>query len=228
MWLIDAETFELHYHIICPIGQYAILSHMWEDGEVGFQEFKDLSSARKLKGFMKIEWTVLEARRRRLKWAWVDTCCINKDSSAEMSEAINSMFQWYQSAAVCFAYLSDLPMKTSVMSLFARATPTNINEIRDHKFRASRWWTRGWTLQELIAPKHVVFYGQEWDRFGSKAELHAEIASITNISSDMLLYEYDLRAESIACRRSWAASRETTRVEDVAYCLWVVYLHCLR
>lgn len=223
MWLIDTKTFDLQYHTNCPISQYAILSHTWEDDEVGFQDFKHLSSAREKKGFSKIEWTVLEARRRRLKWAWVDTCCINKDSSAELSEAINSMFQWYKDSAVCFAYLSDLPTAASVAALFPRAPPTRINEVLDGDFRASRWWTRGWTLQELIAPTHVVFYGQGWDRYGSKAGLHAQITSITNISEGILTHESDLNEETIACRMSWAASRETTRVEDTAYCLLGIF-----
>ncbi|KAF2996342.1 hypothetical protein E8E14_004893 [Neopestalotiopsis sp. 37M] len=202
MWLIHTETLRLVFHDECPEDQYAILSHTWEEDEVSFQDFKDLSSARLKKGFSKIDSTVRKARDHDLEWAWVDTCCIDKSSSAELSEAINSMYKWYQKSAICYVFLSDLPSSL---------------EPRQQAFRQCRWWTRGWTLQELIAPKHLRFYDQNWERFGSRSTLLREIETITGIPPSV--YDGSLNEFCVAKRLSWASRRTTTRTEDIAYCL---------
>src|SRR3569833_1388030 len=143
MKLINVETLLLEDFIGSNVPPYAILSHTWEADEVSFQDWGQSDTPSK-KGYQKILMTCVLARQRTdVKYAWVDTCCIDKSSSSELTEAINSMFGWYKNSAVCFAYLSDLEPAAEVGDL-----------------RQCRWFTRGWTLQELIAPKHVVFFNR--------------------------------------------------------------------
>ena len=108
MWLLNVETYELEHFIDASTPAYAILSHTWEKEEVSFQEMRDLENAKLKAGFWKIDQTCPEAKFRGLRYAWVDTCCIDKTSSSELQESINSMFGWYRAAEVCFAYLSDV------------------------------------------------------------------------------------------------------------------------
>ncbi|KAI0131970.1 heterokaryon incompatibility protein-domain-containing protein [Xylariales sp. AK1849] len=223
MHLINTENYEIVYHINCPKGEYAILSHTWEDEEVTFQDFKDLASARKKKGFVKIQRTVRIARSRGLKWAWVDTCCIDKSSSAELSEAINSMYQWYTDSAICFAYLSDLPTEKQIIIQHPHEDDNAITGLLRNSFATCRWWTRGWTLQELIAPRNLDFYDKEWNFYGDKEGLAHEITSITRVSRSILNHNKELDDVAIAVRMSWAATRQTTRAEDTAYCLLGIF-----
>ena len=144
-------------------------------------------------------------------WAWADTCCINKTSSAELTEAINSMFQYYSRSEVCYAYLSDVP-------------PLPTQGIVTWGFINSVWHTRGWTLQELIAPKVVVFMTSDWTRIGTKYELADELQKINGYPpASVLRFEKDITEMSVAQRMSWAANRETTRVEDEAYSLFGLF-----
>ncbi|KAF2027656.1 hypothetical protein EK21DRAFT_71377 [Setomelanomma holmii] len=156
-------------------------------------------------GYMKIVKTCEIARSNyNLPYAWVDTCCINKASSAELSEAINSMFRWYEEAWVCLAHLSDV-------------TDTQLS------FHQSRWYTRGWTLQELIAPKDVVFFDGDWTFRGTKQTMSTHISMITGIPEQVLDRSLDLHEIPVAQRFSWASKRETTRVEDLAYSLLGIF-----
>ncbi|KAF3003092.1 hypothetical protein E8E13_007957 [Curvularia kusanoi] len=186
------------------IPPYAILSHTWgsRDEEVSFQEMENGSGKTKL-GYEKIVFCGRQAAEDGLDYFWVDTCCIDKTSSAELSEAINSMYVWYQAARVCYAYLSD------VTSIEPRLE--------------SRWFTRGWTLQELIAPAEVVFYNRQWERLGTKLDLAQTVKDCTGIPIRVLCEHDDLDSFSVAQKMSWAASRQTTRVEDRAYCLLGVF-----
>jgi len=127
--------------------RYAILSHTWGDEEVTFQEMQSGNPPTWKEGYRKIVVTCKLASKSGIGYVWVDTCCIDKSSSAELSEAINSMFSWYEQAEICYAYLSDVPSK-----------PTELDQLTN-----SRWFTRGWTLQELIAPGKVDFYSRSWD-----------------------------------------------------------------
>ena len=145
-------------------------------------------------------------------WIWIDTCCVDKTSSAELSEAINSMYAWYQGASMCIAYLQDVPDPTSI-------GPQSEDSHTMIMFRSSRWFTRGWTLQELIAPRTVVFVSEGWIPIGSKATLSKVLEEITGIPSSVLLFDCAIEDISIAQRMSWAASRDTTRIEDRAYSL---------
>jgi hypothetical protein len=160
-------------------------------------------------GYSKILKTCEVARDTGLEYAWVDTCCIDKSSSAELSEAINSMFQWYQVAKVCFVYLSDLPPTSSLNNRMSRC----------------KWFTRGWCLQELIAPHNVRFYNCRWDFIGSKldANLLELVSRISRIDEAVLADTSILPTLSVAKKMSWAAHRETTKPEDIAYCLLGIF-----
>jgi hypothetical protein len=179
------------------IPQYAILSHTWGPEEVAFGDMMEGNGTSKT-GYEKIRFCGEQARRDGLHYFWVDTCCIDKSSSAELSEAINSMFKWYQNAVICYVYLSDVH---------------NYSGLDD-----SRWFTRGWTLQELLAPTYMVFFNDKWKKLDTRSNLSPAISRITGIPRRILLR--DVSGEySVAQVISWAAGRETTREEDIAYCL---------
>jgi hypothetical protein len=206
MHLLNSTTLKLHEFIGRKIPPYAILSHTWDDEEVSFQELQSGLAAEK-KGFKKIKECCRIAAEDGFEYAWVDTCCIDKTSSAELSEAINSMFRWYRNAEVCYAFLSDVPSDEDPQE-------------EGSAFRYSRWFTRGWTLQELIAPAHLTFLGSDWEDIGSKLSLQALVSKITKIDPRALTEGSGyLDGWSVAQRMSWASSRVTTRVEDMAYCL---------
>ncbi|PMD33356.1 HET-domain-containing protein [Hyaloscypha variabilis F] len=184
---------------------YAILSHTWGDDEVTCQDITSWSVQRtkagysKAKGYSKIKYCCTQAFEDGLEWSWIDTCCIDKTSSAELSEAINSMFRWYQKACMCYAYLADV----------LKDTNPNEDPLVPEEFSRSRWFTRGWTLQELVAPKNVVFYSRSWKNIGTKEQLCNTISTITGIDIDTLLGE-DLTVVSVANKMSWASGRRTT------------------
>ena len=198
--------------------RYAILSHIWSRaGEMSYQdvellrrEFDEMSSTSFLSTLPeKIQHACRLARTDGFSYIWIDTCCIDKTSSAELSEAINSMFQWYASAAVCYAYLEDAE--------YSRERPTGPS------ITTCRWFTRGWTLQELIAPRILVFVGHDWVPFGSKDSYCEEIVAITHIPETVLLHLQPVDSVDVATRMSWASHRETTRIEDQAYCLMGIF-----
>ncbi|KAF2436630.1 HET-domain-containing protein [Tothia fuscella] len=190
---------------------YAIFSHMWGEEEVTFDDIKNLGRARALKGFRKIEFCCRTAEERGLDWVWIDTCSIDKSSSAELSEAINSMFEWYGCAKECYAYLEDLPG-------LQNTDECGVSESQN--FAQSRWFTRGWTLQELISPRELRFYDRNWNFFATRFDMAATLSKITSIDESIFHVKHDFRAQfSIAQRMSWASRRETTREEDMAYCL---------
>ncbi|OBZ77238.1 hypothetical protein A0H81_02101 [Grifola frondosa] len=186
------------------VPHYAILSHVWQEDEVLFHDMRSLDEARKKQGFSKISGCCAESIIDGCAWVWIDTCCIDKTSSSELSEAINSMYAWYSKSEVCYAYLYDVPAG---------------DPCAEHRssFRKSRWFTRGWTLQELIAPKEMVFLARDWSFLGMRKDLVDTICDITRVDRDLLLGF--AKKLSIAQRMSWAAQRVTTRVEDKAYSL---------
>jgi hypothetical protein len=229
MRLLNAHTLELKNFFGTSSSErtppYAILSHCWEDDEVLFADLSDLETARKKKGFTKIQKTCEQTIKDKLKFVWIDTCCIDKSSSAELSEAINSMFAWYQESYKCYAYLADVEVAED--------------------FAKSRWFTRGWTLQELLAPRHVRsdtklwdrltpsesnmeavsgmdFFLRDWIRLGSKRGLSTAIATITGVAKEYL-EGASLGKASISMRMSWAAERFATRSEDIAYSLLGIF-----
>jgi hypothetical protein len=187
---------------------YAILSHTWTEGEeVTYNELLAGTGAVK-PGYAKIRFCGEQAAADGFEYFWVDTCCIDKSSSAELSEAINSMYSWYENATICYAYLSDVSHLGS-------------NSSKDHamvEFSKSKWFGRGWTLQELIAPSEVVFFSKEWSPIGTKSDLAEDLAKITGIDRRVLGGAHP-SVSSIADRMSWASKRTTTREEDIAYSL---------
>jgi hypothetical protein len=191
--------------------KYAILSHTWEKEEVLFQDIiGDRTKAEDKVGFSKIKHSCQRAADDGYTYIWIDTCCIDKSSSAELSEAINSMYDWYSSADVCYAYMSDVS-----------AVPAD--EMFTTNFSASRWFTRGWTLQELIAPNTVHFYNSRWGFLGTKMGLMDLISTVTFIDPCVLCGHADMNRFTIARRMLWASRRQTTRPEDMAYCLLGIF-----
>ena len=203
---LDNLQFRVFESIKSQEPQYAILSHRWGPDEISL---KDFVKRRRLEspGWHKVREFCNLAHREGYDYCWIDTCCIDKTSSAELSEAVNSMFHWYSSARVCYAYLDD------VYSPLREKEPT--------MFRESEWFTRGWTLQELLAPKVVEFLDRDWDPIGSKTQLAEQITAITLISSDHISMGVarSRRTTSVAVIMSWASGRRTTRAEDRAYSL---------
>lgn len=216
---------------------YAILSHTWGNDEVTLQDFTspDRESVRLLAGFSKIELICRQALKDELPYSWVDTCCIDKTSSAELSEAINSMYEWYKASVVCYVFLPDLAPEDPVvldekhqlenLSIDDGDEGSKKQKKREPstQFAALRWFRRGWTLQELIAPSSVRFYDAAWTLRGTKTSLAHAISVITGIEEPVLHGHKPLDKIPIARRMSWAAGRTTTRVEDVAYCLLGIF-----
>ena len=159
---------------------------------------------------LKIRRACEVARADGYEYIWIDSCCIDKSSSSELSEAINSMYAWYRGAHVCYAYLADVPAGDN-------------HRGRTSWFRKSRWLRRGWTLQELIAPLHLTFLSQDWAVIGPKYALVGIVQEITGISDEALLHITSLDQFSVAQRLSWASTRVTTRVEDLAYSLLGIF-----
>ncbi|KAK7462444.1 hypothetical protein VKT23_008043 [Stygiomarasmius scandens] len=208
MRLLNTLTLQVE-DFYTDVPKYAILSHTWDKEEVSFQDIQDLSAASSKAGYAKVYNACVHARKYEFEWIWIDSCCINKESSAELSEAINSMYQYYEDSEVCYAYLRDASSKED---------PRDMNS----GFTKSRWFTRGWTLQELLAPSHVVFLDTNWLEIGTRWSLRDAISAITLIPVGMF-EEHDIDKFSIAQRMSWAACRATTRPEDIAYCLMGIF-----
>ncbi|KAH6894580.1 heterokaryon incompatibility protein-domain-containing protein [Thelonectria olida] len=239
MRLLHTSTFQLEYFQGSGCPKYAILSHTWGDDEILFSDVQSRHSRswRKKRAFAKLQGCCKKAKQSGYDYVWIDTCCIDKSSSAELSESINSMFLWYNQSDVCYVYLEDAS--------------------HDSPIRNSRWFTRGWTLQELIAPTNVIFYDRNWVFINDRFSLAPELAEITGIAENVLrhghasypaqwshhtpsndfiphclscgsrwwsrIHNDGLAQISVAQRMSWASRRETTREEDIAYCLFGLF-----
>jgi len=214
MRLINVRTQAIEEFFGTNVPPYAILSHTWGVEEVTFQDWHDLSIASSKKGFAKIQGACKRATKDNLDYIWVDTNCIDKTSSAELSEAINSMFAWYRDASVCYAYLADAPDPAPKVS-----TDHELAAKAKTHFWKSKWFTRGWTLQELLAPQNVIFFSTSWVQLGTKEDFHAVLTSTTGIECGYLTGSVAIWQASLAERMSWMSKRVTTRVEDMAYCM---------
>jgi hypothetical protein len=196
---------------------YAILSHTWgaDEEEVHFKDVIEGTGERK-RGYEKIRFCEKQTANDLIQYFWVDTCCIDRSSSAELSEAINSMFRWYHDAAKCYVYLSDLSANSTAGGLVSS------EQLLKQEFRSCKWLTRGWTLQELLAPAHVEFFSAEGDRLGDKLSLAQDIHEITGIPIEALhgrsMADFDIQE-----RFSWAQGRETRREEDAVYSLLGIF-----
>ncbi|KAI1658179.1 hypothetical protein F4813DRAFT_388963 [Daldinia decipiens] len=193
--------------------RYAILSHTWDnDNEISFQEMMAINDdphhpATDKTGYLKIVGTCQMAKNHGIPYAWVDNCCIDKTSSSDLGEAINSMYRWYQEAEVCYALLSDFDTDDTLEIALPKC----------------RWFTRGWCLQGLIAPKTLLFLDSQWNRIGSKADLTSLVSKITLVDEEILIDRDLVSSVPVARRMSWAAKRMTTREEDIAYCLLGIF-----
>src|SRR3569833_1831275 len=224
---LELTTFQSEYP------PYAILSHTWGDKEAPFEIFASKSgpihqvSRLRRRRYPKVVRASAIAKSQGYQWIWIDTCCIDKSSSAELSEAINSMYSWYQRASICYAYLVDVSLLSAPPTSPSRSKP-DLSHVPS--FTQSRWFTRGWTLQELVAPPTLEFYDGNWNIIGTKASLAESIEKITAIPRGIIspawhnlcaggMAQQSLHQLSVAQRLSWAASRQTTRPEEIAYCL---------
>ncbi|KAK4496510.1 hypothetical protein PRZ48_012490 [Zasmidium cellare] len=246
MHLLNVHTYQLkRFTDERSAPPYAILSHTWADGkEVQYTDIlKHSFDARDDSlNWKKIDLTCQQAIADGFEFAWIDTCCIDKSSSAELSEAINSMFQWYRKSKICYAYMADVGDAPVVDDSgegieaspnFIADPETNSSQLslptssrrllRTSQLRESRWFTRGWTLQELIAPSTIVFYDCNWRLLGDRTQLLPDITAVTGIPDDVLIGSKPLKSVGIAVRMSWASRRETTRLEDEAYCLLGIF-----
>lgn len=197
------------------IPPYAILSHTWgpPSDEVTYNDMQN-GTAKTKPGYIKLEFCAAQAKRDGLRFFWVDTCCIDKSSQVELSRSIVSMFKWYQAAHRCYVYLADVSAGSSG---------------EDHSqpqwksaFRQSRWFTRGWTLQELLAPSSVEFFSNDGIRLGDKLSLSQQVHEVTGIHLPAITGDkiFDFSVED---RFKWSASRQTTESEDIVYCLLGIF-----
>ncbi|KAK4569973.1 hypothetical protein LTR86_002943 [Recurvomyces mirabilis] len=205
------------------IPRYAILSHRWRDPEISYQDFMERQSNRGHRqvgfhqGHDKVKKFCEMASERGFDYVWIDTCCIDKKSSAELTEALNSMWEWYRRSDECYAFLWDLPNLQRT-----RGQPST-PEI-DKALRASDWFTRAWTLQELLAPKKLYIVTREWQILGSRdGGLTPILSKITGIAPQYMTGHTDVHSASIATRMSWASRRTATEIEDTAYCLMGIF-----
>lgn len=195
---------------------YGILSHTWSEGEEVTYDELVAGEGKNKAGYAKLRFCSERAAKDGVNYFWVDTCCIDKRNSTELGTALNSMFRWYQRASKCYVYLSDVHVPDEVIDAQAfRIT-------WEDAFRRSRWFTRGWTLQELLAPASVEFFSANSKQLGSKITLEQEIHEITQIPI-RALRKYDLQEFSVDERMSWVAGRKTAVEEDRAYCLLGIF-----
>lgn len=184
MRLLNASTMKLHQFIGDANPKYAILSHTWREEEVLFEDIsKPVDQISGMVGFFKVERCCKQALDDGWDYVWIDTCCINKDSSAELSEAINSMYEWYKAAEVCYAFLADVGL--------------------DSTFVESRWFSRGWTLQELLAPRRLIFYDCHWEEIGTKQTLLEEVEAATGIMRHHIDRPQVRSIQPTSITRSW-------------------------
>lgn len=209
MRLINTDTLVIEEFGFGQIPNYAILSHRWYNYELNLQDVQNriwekrgFTNENKKKAFEKINRCCIRAKSDTFQYAWIDSCCIDKTSSAELSEAINSMYLWYYKAGRCYAYLSDVQSMNT--------------------FKESEWFKRGWTLQELLAPAEVFFLDKDWNDLGTKKSLQEAVSDQTRIPVN-ILSGADLETATVAQRMSWASRRKTTRIEDSAYCLMGIF-----
>ena len=241
MRLLHTKELRLKEFVDTEIPPYAILSHTWGGEEISYQEFLaihrlqderyaayhelirlDSTQSTQSSGYTKIQACCKLAAANEHEWVWIDTCCIDKTSSAELQEAINSMYRWYEQAEVCYAYLCDVQVGPFQVRSW-RSKDKSLNDGLLSELMVSRWFTRGWTLQELIAPTAMVFFDSSWQRVGTKRSLATEISAITTIPAEILEGISFPWQFCVATRMSWAANRSTTRIEDMAYCLLGVF-----
>ncbi|KAF9472078.1 hypothetical protein BDN70DRAFT_763404, partial [Pholiota conissans] len=192
---------------------YAIFSHKWlrgMPGEITYDLWNkgsldpETAGYQKLASFCRTAW-----EEYGITLAWMDTVCINKDSSSELDESIRSMYAWYERASICIVHLSETQTITQIPH--------------------DSWFTRGWTLQELIAPKILNFYSSDWRRltqYGNNDKQNNVVLSFIKQATTMSSWEVTSTSKHhvpLSRKMQWAASREVTREEDRAYSLMGIF-----
>ena len=227
MNLLRTDTYEV-VRAPCPTPRYAILSHRWEAEEITFDIIRTIKpSALRKPSFpsipanlrasaAKIRGACTVAQQQGYSYIWIDTCCIDKTKSEELRYALNMMFKWYQNAAVCYTYFNDITFSTPSEEMFMSNRP-------DRRGKVSEWFERGWTLQELIAPRQMQFYDKRWKFMGTRSELAKLVGRVAGINPDYLSGKRGLHDASCAMRMSWMAGRVTQQVEDIAYSLMGIF-----
>ena len=229
MRLLNTTDLSFYEFFESEIPKYAILSHRWGPGEITLKEIRKLT-APPGPALRKIERCCRLAGSWGLQWVWIDTCCIDKRSSAELSEAINSMYTWYQRSQVCSVYLKDFQFSSTELLNFNNEPSVamrywHFEHFSDpgRRFNKSAWFTRGWTLQELLAPETLIFFDANWNEIGTQWDLLSPISEATKIPRVYLVRQDRLSEASIATKMNSAAYRTTSRAEDIAYCLLGVF-----
>ena len=256
MRLLDTKTLGFQ-EFDDPPSKYAILSHRWGEKEVTYKEMKE-GSAPPGPGLEKVHRFCRLAANNGIEWAWIDTCCIDKRSSAELSGAINSMYKWYKDATRCYIYLGDVDGSIEDGDEHLRynhrlvgsdgyrrdgSLLERLYRLRRHRLKCERgrdwretferqivkssWFTRGWTLQELLAPHllSVYFLEKNWKYLGNLQDLAEIVSEITGIDGRYLGSDtpawnpWSSAYPSVATRMSWMSRRKTSRGEDIAYCM---------
>jgi hypothetical protein len=223
MNLLKTDTYEVVRVSRSP-PPYAILSHRWEAEEITYDIIKTIKpsalhnpsfpaiptnlrpSAAKIRGACTI------AQRQGFKYIWIDTCCIDKTKSEELRYALNMMFKWYRDASICYTYLNDVVFSAPNENMF-------LSDRQDRRGQPSEWFERGWTLQELLAPREMQFFDKRWRPMGTRNKLAILVGRIAGIDPDYLSGKRDLSKASCATKMSWMAGRITRDVEDIAYSL---------
>lgn len=244
MKLINCETGQIETErdwVDGKLPPYAILSHTWATGvgpsEVTYQDYMTgREAATRNLNWAKIDGAieVTQAGQERLNYLWIDSCCIDKTIDSELSESINSMFRWYSEAVVCYTHIADLECQLAAsVKKGAVNHDSRLSEREKNHLRNCKWFTRGWTLQELIAPPRVEFFDKNWTGFGSRNELSDILSDITGIDQEVLQDPVNpmsrrdpgaiLRRMTVAKRMSWAQSRQTSKTEDIAYSLLGIF-----
>lgn len=240
MRLLNVKSQALHEFTEETAPSYAILSHTWGEDEVTLHDIQHgpYSSLKSKAGWNKILNCCRQALEDGIGYIWVDTCCIDKSSSSELQEAINSMFRWYEMSSECYVHLVDYttgkisgypPEPGRVWTVEQLPGTVEVNMFqKPAPLSGARWFTRGWTLQELLAPNSVRFFDASWIEFGDKTSMSKEISRISGVSERILkgstiAARQALDSVSVAQRMSWAARRTTTRIEDLAYCLLGIF-----
>jgi hypothetical protein len=225
MRLLNVTSLEYMEYEPPDVPAYAAASHRWRKGDEA--TFKNVKKRRNTErsGYIKVQCFCDFVRKHLagIEWLWTDTCCIKHESSQELHEAINSMFSWYQSAVVCLCYLADVTRHASEVVMMSQ-------------FERSVWFTRGWTLQELIAPRRVLLLSKEWRAIGNKGrpsgdehafefgiQLPDRVAKVTRIPEGILAGSEDVSECNVENKLRWRGARETTKPEDRVYCMFGLF-----
>ncbi|KAF9472272.1 hypothetical protein BDN70DRAFT_998245 [Pholiota conissans] len=204
---------DLHrFELIGFVTEYAILSHTWlrsEPGEITYDLWRKRDFDLLHPGYRKlVQFSRATLEDHGMTLGWMDTVCIDKSSSSELDESIRSMYKWYEDSSICITYLAESSSITDMAN--------------------DSWFTRGWTLQELIAPYTLKFYDRNWNQLTSSSNdkshegVQDQIKLATSITTGELALHY-MPNHPISRRMQWAAKRRVTRDEDTAYSLMGIF-----